>query len=58
MRILIPDTPVTLASTNVTASSLDEWSNASVAYVVGDQVKLSQSASDVRWHQHAAHSSR
>jgi hypothetical protein len=40
MRLLEPTTPVTLASTNVDTSSLDEWSDASVAYDVGDQVKL------------------
>jgi len=39
MRLLIPNRPVTLASTNVAASTLDEWSDASVAYVVGDKVK-------------------
>lgn len=39
MRLLIPKRPVTLASTNVAASTLDEWSDASVAYVVGDKVK-------------------
>lgn len=39
MRLLVPETPVALASTNVGASALDEWSNASVSYDIGDRVK-------------------
>lgn len=39
-RILVPYTPLTIASTNVVASTLDEWSDASVSYTLGDQVKV------------------
>jgi hypothetical protein len=38
-RILIPDTPVDLVSTNVDDSDLDEWA-AYTAYSTGDEVKL------------------
>jgi hypothetical protein len=37
-RILIPDIPVDLASTNVAESGLDEWA-ADTAYTTGDEVK-------------------
>lgn len=40
MRLIVPDTTFTLNSTNVDASSLNEWSSASVDYSLGQQVKL------------------
>lgn len=39
MRLLIPDTPITLSSTNVAASSLPEWSSSGVSYNIGDEVQ-------------------
>lgn len=40
MRLLAPEIPVDLASTNVGESSLDEWSGSSVSYTTGDEVKV------------------
>lgn len=39
MRLLIPDQTITLNSTNIAASSIDEWSASSVSYTTGSQVK-------------------